>query len=490
MKQGRIFLICLFLVNAVVLEKVSADEDYFALFMGGKKVGHTIQQRNVSEQKVTTSEKVVMTISRGNIPITIKVTETCVETLDGKPLSFEAIQDMSLMTMTIKGTVSKDGTVSLTTISTAGQAVTTFPWPDGAVMAEGLRLIQQKKGLKEGTSYSAKLFSPANMLALETKVKIGVRENVDLLGRVVPLTKVLTSMTMPGAGEIAVVQYVDDELKVQKTVMPVMGMNIEMIACAKEFAFSDNDVFEMIDKMFVASPEPLENIESAEAISYLLRPTDPSENLVIPTSDNQKVRQKDNSVIVLVRPVKAAQGTKFPYRGSDANIREALEPTQYIQSNDQKIIKLARQAIGNTKDAAEAVKKIESFVAEYMENKGLSVGYASAVEVADSKQGDCSEFAVLTAALCRAVGIPARVATGIAYIDEFAGIENSFGGHAWTEAYVGGKWVGLDSAFKSAGLAGFDAGHITLAIGNGEPAGFFNLAATMGKFKIEKVMVK
>ena len=86
--------------------------------------------------------------------------------------------------------------------------------------------------------------------------------------------------------------------------------------------------------------------------------------------------------------------------------------------------------------------------AKYINNKSLSVGYASAAEVVESRQGDCSEFAVLTAALCRAVGIPAQVAVGVAYVQDFMGLEG-FGGHAWAQAYVGtdeqgqnGEWLG------------------------------------------------
>ena len=54
----------------------------------------------------------------------------------------------------------------------------------------------------------------------------------------------------------------------------------------------------------------------------------------------------------------------------------------------------------------------------------------------------------------------------------------------------GGKWVGLDSAFKSSKLGGYDAGHIALAVGNGEPAGFLSLVTTLGRFKIDRVVVK
>jgi transglutaminase-like putative cysteine protease len=73
-------------------------------------------------------------------------------------------------------------------------------------------------------------------------------------------------------------------------------------------------------------------------------------------------------------------------------------------------------------------------------------------------------------------------------VDDFAGFRG-FGGHAWAQVYVGKKWVGLDASFKGAGRGGYDAGHIALASGNGEPAEFFNLATTLGQFKIEKVII-
>jgi hypothetical protein len=78
---------------------------------------------------------------------------------------------------------------------------------------------------------------------------------------------------------------------------------------------------------------------------------------------------------------------------------------------------------------------------------------------------------------------------GVAYVDDFEG-KDGFGGHAWVEAYIGGKWVGLDSTFKASERGGYDAGHIAVAMGDGEPASFFNLATTLGRFKIEKITVE
>jgi hypothetical protein len=81
------------------------------------------------------------------------------------------------------------------------------------------------------------------------------------------------------------------------------------------------------------------------------------------------------------------------------------------------------------------------------------------------------------------------VVTGLAYVSQWRDFENGFGGHAWVQAYLGDRWVGLDAAFKSIGLGGYDAGHIGLAVGNGNPEDFLNLINTMGLFKIDKVIV-
>ena len=488
MKIRYIFAVCLVLAAAGVSKAKSADEtEYFAVFMEGKKVGHAIRSRVTADGKVTTTQKVSMQVSRADVPVRMNTTETNIETTDGKPLGFKVVQDFSTMAMNISGVVDEQWIVDATATSMGQKQKKTFGWPSGAVMAEGLRLLQLEKGLKEGLEYSTKIFNPGSTQAIEAEIHIGPKRNVDLLGRVVALTEVGTTLKAPGGGEIVSTSYVDGDLRVQKSVTPMMGTQMEMIACAKEFALGENDALEVVDKMFLASPEPLNNIESAQSVIYHLKPSGQATTLTIPSSDNQSVEQlKEGGVIVTVSPVAAPADAKFPYEGKDSDILEAMKPTSFVQSDHNEIIELANRAVGDTKDAAEAVKKIESFVSGYIENKNLSVGYASAAEVAACKVGDCSEFAVLTASLCRAVGIPARVVFGLVYVKAFGGRENVFGGHAWVEAYVGDRWIGLDATRAP---KGFDPGHIALAIGNGEPADFFNLVTTLGQFKIDKVII-
>ena len=88
------------------------------------------------------------------------------------------------------------------------------------------------------------------------------------------------------------------------------------------------------------------------------------------------------------------------------------------------------------------------------------------------------------------MGIPAQVVSGLAYVSQWQTYTNGFGGHAWTQAYIGDKWLNIDAAFKSAGFGGYDAGHIALSIGNGNPEDFLNIVNTLGQFKIEKVDTK
>jgi hypothetical protein len=482
------YLLSIFLIFAAARPVFALEEtEYYALFMLGKKIGHSIQRRTVTGGEVTTTIEMSLQVKRGGTPVKMHTTTTNIETSDGKPLGFKVVQDLGTASVTISATVDSMWIVDMTTTSMGQKQKKSFGWPSRAVMSEGLRLLQIEKGLKEGLEYNAKLFDAASLQPLDLNIRIGPKQNVDLLGRIVALTEVRSAFKTPMGSDIVSTSYMDDNFRMQKSIMAGPTGQIVTIACAKEFALGENDVVDVIDKMFQPAPEPVNDIELAKSITYHLMPSDQAKMLKIPSSDNQSVEQlKKGGVIVTVRPVAPDGGAKFPYAGKDSNILEATKPTSFVQSDSNDIIELAKRAVGDTKDAAEAVKKIESFVSRYIENKGLSVGYASAAEVAASKAGDCTEFAVLTAAMCRAIGIPARIVFGLVYVKAFDGRENVFGGHAWVEAYVGSKWVGLDATRTP---KGFDAGHIALAIGNGEPADFFNLAATLGQFKIEKVTI-
>jgi hypothetical protein len=145
-----------------------------------------------------------------------------------------------------------------------------------------------------------------------------------------------------------------------------------------------------------------------------------------------------------------------------------LQTSSYLEVNSPQIQDLAKQAVGDEKNPVLAAHLIENFVKDYITKKDLNVGFASAQETAKSREGDCTEHAVLCAAIGRAAGLPTRCVLGFGYIppgveapaladavDQDTGI---FGFHMWAEAWIGpDQWVPMDAA-----LGGFDVGHITI----------------------------
>lgn len=472
-----------FFLNSICCASSDDHAEYLAVLINGKKVGHAVDKRIVDNSQVATSQEMSLTITRMGMQMSIKSIETYIETLDGKPIAFESSQDVSGMGSSIKGVINDDGKVDVV-ISTGGMKENkTIDYPEGTLMPEGLRLLQLKRGLVEGDKFTTKMFVPSMLAAVDTEVVTGPQKTVDLFGRVLTLTEQTVTMNMQGQS-MRMVSLVDSDLNTMKSTMPMMGMELELISCDRIVALSKNDIIDLVDSMLVASPIKLGDVRTIKSANYYLVLTD-GRKLDIPEDENQKVKGSDNGkTIVTVTPSKTTTSAKFPYTGTDKKILKSLGPAQYLQSEHKLIVNLAKRAIGDTKDAADAVRKIELFVGNYITEKDLSVGYASALETAKSKQGDCSEHAVLAAAMCRAVGIPARMATGLIYVEEFGTRKNVFGAHVWTEAYVGDKWMSIDATRPP---DGFGPGHIKLATGNGEPSDFFGMINTLGYFKIEKI---
>ena len=486
--MGKIW-VSTFCLILLIASSISAKEiRHFALYLDGSRCGYAVQKREVMEGKIISSEKTYLELSRMGTPMKLTVAETAIESPSGQPLGFQLEQDMSVMKMTIEGSIRPDGIMEIETTNAGNTVKTESIYPQGALMSEGLEILCKKHGLEPGTTYSVDVFSPSLMQALKTTFNVGKREKVDLLGRVVELVEITGDFIFPGTGKTSYTIYVDSDYMPQKMITPMAGMNIEMIACAEEFAKSELEAKEMISGMILKSPEKIRDVNSLKAIKYTLKPKTPDVQLHFPNTDNQQaVVLDDGYVSLVVKPVTGDPGATFPYNRSDSEINKALDNTPFLQAAHPEIISLAKESVGGKRNALEAAKAIEAFVGTYIDSKDLSVGYASALEVARSRQGDCTEHAVLTAALCRAAGIPARVVLGVAYVDAFIDSGHCFGGHAWTQAYVGDKWIGLDAIFKGTGLGGYNAGHIAFAISNGEPGDFFSMAGSLGDFSIEKI---
>ena len=136
------------------------------------------------------------------------------------------------------------------------------------------------------------------------------------------------------------------------------------------------------------------------------------------------------------------------------SFRHELSPEPLVQSGAPAIVQLARRLRGDTRDPVVAARRISQWVHDSLK-KSISVTIPSAIQVLDSRTGDCDEHTQLFIALARAAGIPARAAAGLALVG------TKFYYHAWPEVFVG-KWVAVDPTF---GQFPADASHLRFVYG-------------------------
>lgn len=88
-------------------------------------------------------------------------------------------------------------------------------------------------------------------------------------------------------------------------------------------------------------------------------------------------------------------------------------------------------------------EQISDFVHAFIEPV-MGRGFDFASKVARTRAGDCTEHAVLYAALARRLGYPARVVFGVAIVAEKDGTYQAYG-HAWNEVATAKGWQLVDS---------------------------------------------
>ena len=164
-----------------------------------------------------------------------------------------------------------------------------------------------------------------------------------------------------------------------------------------------------------------------------------------------------------------------------------LQPNLWVQSDDPLIVADAKKAAGNEKDPWRVAVALERFVNREVTNKNFSQAFASAAEVARSREGDCTEHAVFLAALCRARRIPARTAFGLVYLSR----PRAFFYHMWTEAYIDKRWIPIDGTLADGGIS---AAYLKIAQSNLKDAtatsAFLPVTQILGRLSIEIINAK
>lgn len=139
-------------------------------------------------------------------------------------------------------------------------------------------------------------------------------------------------------------------------------------------------------------------------------------------------------------------------------MRDALEPTPYIDSDHPLVVDFARQHTQDAQSDVERAVKLYYAVRDGIRydpySLVLTVQGMRASTALESKRGWCVPKAILLAACCRARGIPARL--GFADVRNHLSTErlrrflgtDVFYWHGYTAIELGGHWVKATPAFN------------------------------------------
>jgi transglutaminase-like putative cysteine protease len=150
-----------------------------------------------------------------------------------------------------------------------------------------------------------------------------------------------------------------------------------------------------------------------------------------------------------------------------------IYPSRYCQSDA--LCDTAIQEFGHLPKGYERVDAIRQWVQERTKfSLGSTTSTTSAVDTLTQQHGVCRDFAHLMIALCRALNIPARFATGLDYgADPVLGPPDF---HAYVEAFLGERWYIFDPAGISPPMG-------LLRIGTARDAAEVSFATIFGQVK-------
>jgi hypothetical protein len=176
-----------------------------------------------------------------------------------------------------------------------------------------------------------------------------------------------------------------------------------------------------------------------------------SSEFAIPSGPQQQVEPRDDGRFdVVLRSVPGPKAT------DDERTRN-LRPTPEVDADAPTIVALAKELTADATDDRDKADRIVAWVYDNL-RKDLSTNLGTASQVLARKVGDCTEHALLVAALARAAGLPARQVSGLIYVGDELGF---FGWHAWTQIVIDGHWVAVDASWNEPTA---DAAHLLLGV--------------------------
>ena len=460
------------------------EEDWRVIFIQDQKVGYVRNQIRIENQSGT---KVVRTQSDSYLKfkrfgqlLNLEVHLQTIENSHGDLLSYEyQMKNPPANSTTTRGIV-KDGQLEIET-NIANQATNTrLLWKPEYYSPTYMDRVFSESPMQPGDKKSFSMLLAELSKITEVNLAALDYEPVERPGgtREKCLHVKMQQSLLPG---MTTDLYVNQQGEVIKSATDFLGAKMLIYQASKEEALEELSGKELDLAMQTLVPvSPIPRAHETEQMVYQvsMQKDDPAKYLV--AGDTQQIKRLDANRVELT-VTKAAEPEVFPAADIDA---EFVNPTQFLQSTDKGVIQHARAAVQSETNPWKQALLMEKYVHRNLKKKNFSTALASATEVARNMEGDCTEHAMLLAAMLRAQKLPARVAVGLVYIPN----RKSFGGHMWTEVFLDQRWIPLDATL---GKGGIGAGHIKLGDSSLSENGptplalFLPVIQSVGKLSIE-----
>ena len=447
-----------------------------AVFLKDQHVGYfhvTIREFTRDGQKFLYGVKEQkMTVARFGQVVEQFAEDATTELADGTVLTTLTVQGIGRdQKLSLAGKV--DGPVLRVSVTGAGGGVKVVPWPEGVVgVAKEATLMMDRKP-KPGDTFEYRAYLGQIAQSVRHVATVGQPRNLSMSAgqpprAVLPVTVAMdpikdattgTEFKLPPATAFFdAATY--EQLRIDAEIPQLGGVVVALRATREQATRPVGKVPDLFEVQSIPLDKPIPNVHAQGAVVYRV-----GTNPAVVRAD--KVFGADGrQTLVASDPA----GRSADYRVTATVPAEATPvqpPDGCLSSNffidwDVDVVKQRAQAaaagLPATATALDKARAVEAWVHRNMRSTEFSQAMATCSNVAGSLSGDCTEYAMLAAGLCRALGVPSRTAIGVVYAPDKNG-KPYLAYHMWFEAWVGDRWVSLDATL---GRGGVGPGHLRI----------------------------
>lgn len=465
---------------------------YFGIYLKDKKLGHLFQE--VDTKARYNGKPATRLIARSVMNIEMmgasgKIATNAVVYLDpktGATLAEESRTEASGRVTEVKATYT-DRAVSFSATIQGTKKSGTLTLKPGEVFVRDPSDTPGKKPVP-GTRSKGKAFSTDTQTLVDMEMVVGEKEPVVVGG------KSLVAYKVQSLGLVPSTAYVDAN---GDLLLARISLGIEIRRLPREVALaSDGKSVDLASSIGIrptgASLEALARRShyAVYELGSVTRPLPPSNNVqkwdtlpVVSAEKNEKTLRL--TVTTQLLPTVPTVPLFDRPESAPEPLRRYLKESEYVPSTSAAFVALARQVIGQETDAAVVARLLAEHTHKTIKPDPSILAVRTADDIRSDPRGVCRDYTTYFTTLARAVGLPTKQCTGVAYANGL------FLYHAWPEVWVGtdekgeDRWIALEPTW---GAPFADATHLKLT--EGEITDVTGIAADMGRYRIKVLEVR